>query len=344
MLATISDKRIPVYENDGLTVAYYDVDLLSATDYYPFGMQMPGRVFNGWGYRYGFNGQEKSDEIKGEENSYTAEFWEYDSRLGRRWNTDPKPHPSISNYATFANNPIFNIDVLGDTTYRFNKSDGKYLGMFDTDAFGQIGSYGSMKSIGKGKNKQEIWDGLRFEFADPQADAQQIRDGIIDKLIFVSNGELKGILTSQGAFKYDNKNSLRSFYKKSKGGQPFDYSYSLIPTKYASQGASSDPLNSPSPMLFLPEGDYTVHNHMNFGNYLWAASGFTLGFSYATLQLGAHFNSKMNSGSNGYPSKWDSEDDQNSIKKGAFHAQQFKYRTILELRHQAEIKKKGGSR
>jgi hypothetical protein len=35
--------------------------------------------------------------------------------LGRRWNIDPKPNPSISNYACFGNNPIFYIDVLGDT-------------------------------------------------------------------------------------------------------------------------------------------------------------------------------------------------------------------------------------
>ena len=41
-------------------------------------------------YRYGFNGQEKSDEIKGEGSSYTAEFWEYDPRIGRRWNIDPE--------------------------------------------------------------------------------------------------------------------------------------------------------------------------------------------------------------------------------------------------------------
>ncbi|ATL49392.1 hypothetical protein COR50_20650 [Chitinophaga caeni] len=65
VLATISDKRIPVYESDGMTVAYYDVDLLSATDYYPFGMPMPGRVFNGGGYRYGFNGKGNDNEVKG---------------------------------------------------------------------------------------------------------------------------------------------------------------------------------------------------------------------------------------------------------------------------------------
>jgi hypothetical protein len=67
------------------------------------------------GYRYGYNSQEKVDEIAGAGNHTTAEFWEYDTRLGRRWNQDPKPNPSISNYAVFANNPIWYSDILGDT-------------------------------------------------------------------------------------------------------------------------------------------------------------------------------------------------------------------------------------
>ena len=46
------------------------------------------------GYRYGFQNQEKDDEIKGEGISYTAEYWEYDSRLGRRWNLDPHTRQS----------------------------------------------------------------------------------------------------------------------------------------------------------------------------------------------------------------------------------------------------------
>ena len=66
-------------------------------------------------YRYGFNGQEKSDEIKGNGNSYTAEFWEYDPRIGRRWNLDPKPIVGLSEYSTFGNNPILYGDPFGDT-------------------------------------------------------------------------------------------------------------------------------------------------------------------------------------------------------------------------------------
>ncbi len=77
-------------------------------------------------YSFSFGGQEKDDEIYGSTGtSYTAQFWQYDSRIGRRWNLDPKPDPSISYYATFNLNPILFSDILGDTaeyTTTFGKS------------------------------------------------------------------------------------------------------------------------------------------------------------------------------------------------------------------------------
>jgi RHS repeat-associated protein len=85
-------------------------------------MLMPERseTFGSSGYRFGFNGQERDDEVSGAGKSYTAEFWQYDSRLGRRFNRDPRPNPSISVYACFANNPIFYTDPEGDSV-RYNK-------------------------------------------------------------------------------------------------------------------------------------------------------------------------------------------------------------------------------
>lgn len=62
---------------------------------------------------YGFGGQERTPEIGGD--GYTAEFWQYDSRLGRRWNVDPVMKPNESPYAAFSNNPIINIDPHGDS-------------------------------------------------------------------------------------------------------------------------------------------------------------------------------------------------------------------------------------
>ena len=86
-------------------------------DYYPFGMQMPERKFEAttsFGYRYSINGQEKEKELN--ENITTALYWEYDSRIGRRWNVDPKPKSYESPYAAFANNPLRFIDPSGADT------------------------------------------------------------------------------------------------------------------------------------------------------------------------------------------------------------------------------------
>ncbi|MDQ6755390.1 MAG: hypothetical protein M3004_00490 [Bacteroidota bacterium] len=87
--------------------------------YYPGGMMMPGRQFtqSSSKYRYGFNSQEKDDEIKGEGNSYTAQFWEYDPRLVRRWNLDTKASsfPWQSPYSVFDNNPILKNDPTGES-------------------------------------------------------------------------------------------------------------------------------------------------------------------------------------------------------------------------------------
>jgi len=79
-------------------------------------------------FRFAFNGQEKTDEISGVGNHTTALYWEYDTRLGRRWNLDPKPFESVSSYAVFANNPILMHDPLGDTTYIYN-TKGIYVGV-----------------------------------------------------------------------------------------------------------------------------------------------------------------------------------------------------------------------
>jgi hypothetical protein len=46
--------------------------------------------------------------------SYGAEYWEYDSRIIRRWNLDPVYNESMSRYACFNNNPIAFADPDGD--------------------------------------------------------------------------------------------------------------------------------------------------------------------------------------------------------------------------------------
>ncbi len=112
--ATITDRKFLTLTG---TDPKYKAELVTATDYYAYGSPMKGRIYTTQtgSYRFGFNTQEKVDEVSGDGNHNTALFWEYDTRLGRRWNRDPKPNPSISDYVCFGNNPILNSDLLGDT-------------------------------------------------------------------------------------------------------------------------------------------------------------------------------------------------------------------------------------
>ncbi len=78
---------------------------------------MPGRNYSSNLYRYGFNTQELSPEIN--ENSYSAEYWQYDSRIGRRWNIDPLKLTWESSYLVNGNNPNVFLDPYGDFKTKF---------------------------------------------------------------------------------------------------------------------------------------------------------------------------------------------------------------------------------
>ncbi len=86
-------------------------------DYYAGGSIMPGRSMNPTSYRFGgAGGQEADDEITGGRTHYTAPGWEYDSRILRRWNVDPRfaQYPGQSPYACFNGNPILYNDPTGE--------------------------------------------------------------------------------------------------------------------------------------------------------------------------------------------------------------------------------------
>jgi RHS repeat-associated protein len=67
------------------------------------------------GYRFGYNGQEKDNEVAGEGNHLAFGDYGYDTRIGKRWNVDPKVvlMPSWSPYTFCKNNPIIYLDPDG---------------------------------------------------------------------------------------------------------------------------------------------------------------------------------------------------------------------------------------
>jgi RHS repeat-associated protein len=90
-----------------------------STRYYPFGSLEPGRTYSSADYRFGFNGKENDNEVKGTGNSVDFGARIYDSRLGRWMSVDPfeQKYPSLSPFQFCANNPIFAIDIEGKYIY-----------------------------------------------------------------------------------------------------------------------------------------------------------------------------------------------------------------------------------
>ncbi|MBV8255407.1 MAG: AHH domain-containing protein [Chitinophaga sp.] len=188
VLETVSDRKRAI-STDGTTIDHYEPVLLSAHDYYPFGMLMPGRggsldTSGNWtisrggtipvdltvnsrsgnqpseylasnsiifedgfetgvsdelearivavdtgsggsngsggsattgGYRYGFNGKENDNEVKGEGDQQDYGMRIYDPRIGKFLSVDPltRQYPHYTPYSFAGNKPIAFIDANG---------------------------------------------------------------------------------------------------------------------------------------------------------------------------------------------------------------------------------------
>jgi RHS repeat-associated protein len=109
VLSVISDRSL-VGANSSLTP-----DVLSYSDYYPFGMLVPNPEKIASKYRYGFNGKENDNEIMGEGNFEDYGMRSYNPRIGRFFNVDPlaKSYPELTPYQFASDSPIQNIDLDG---------------------------------------------------------------------------------------------------------------------------------------------------------------------------------------------------------------------------------------
>jgi len=118
VLATVSDRWLPGTDisNNGIIdgTETFTAEVVSAQDYYPFGMVQPGRSFNaGTGYRYGFNGKEDDKDIETGAQDYGMRI--YDSRIAKFLSVDPleNKYPYLTPYQFAGNSPIKFIDLDG---------------------------------------------------------------------------------------------------------------------------------------------------------------------------------------------------------------------------------------
>ncbi len=103
VLTVFSDVKIALDEDADYVVDGFRVPIRNTADYSPFGVQLDGRTITMDSYRYGFQNQEKDDEIKGAGNSVNYKYRMHDPRVGRFFAVDPLaakyPHNGTYNFS-----------------------------------------------------------------------------------------------------------------------------------------------------------------------------------------------------------------------------------------------------
>ena len=116
VLTVLSDKKTGRKASDPSMISIYDFDMVTAADYTPFGRVMLGRNFAFLSrYRYGFNGKEMDNEVKGAGNLLDYGNRLYDPLVGRFMSVDPltKKYPWYTPYQFAGNKPIWATDLDG---------------------------------------------------------------------------------------------------------------------------------------------------------------------------------------------------------------------------------------
>jgi len=133
VLATILDRKTGYVHDGADTIAYYNPDIASSQDYYPFGMRMGGRhnEINDTIYRYGYNGQEQDNWMKGAFKHYDFKYRAYDPSIARFFSVDPiaQSYPYYSPYHFAGNTPIWARELEGLEPWYITTPDGDINGM-----------------------------------------------------------------------------------------------------------------------------------------------------------------------------------------------------------------------
>lgn len=302
--------------------------------YAPFGMLLVGRTWSltsAENYRYGFDGQEQDDEVYGNGNLNSAEFWIYDTRLGRRWNLDLKGTEFLSKYVAFQNNPIAYIDSPGDTAFYFN-SEGYFLRMDpELTIFGKDGiiieNANSYSDAPKGVSSY-------YTFNDQNGDVKRmlsliswsgtlLYDDAVPLIYFYSDNDINNSMKKAGTD--EKKNGISRFlYAQSESEEgKMDFWWTQLVPEARSDG--HDPnikkdINDGGPFYIFNNNLNEVYNIMDAGNWLWGLAMSNIGFTYREARTASRTFARLRASDNDGRKNggYDSAEDQNAIKHG-FH-------------------------
>jgi RHS repeat-associated protein len=123
-------------------------------------MLVPNRHGSSNSYRYGFQGQEKDDELKGEGNSLNYTFRMHDPRVGRFFAVDPlfREYPHNSPYAFSENRVIDMIELEGLEAASTEDKNKAVQQVDDFVANKDVGDSSFFKNITKDEFANSLYD------------------------------------------------------------------------------------------------------------------------------------------------------------------------------------------
>ncbi len=133
-------------------------------------MQLPGRtVTSGTGYRYGFNGKENDNEVKGNGNQQDYGMRIYDPRVGKFLSVDPltNDYPMLTPYQYASNRPIDGIDLDGLEYLDIKKYNHSVWGLIKFEKLSSTYTIGHLEirnkeihnSVANHPTNSHIWEG-----------------------------------------------------------------------------------------------------------------------------------------------------------------------------------------
>lgn len=185
VLAVITDRK-RAGNTSGAGITWFDADVVSAQQYYPFGMIMPDTTSTALrrqysnpncfdkDYRYGFNGKEGDDEVKGDDNQQDYGMRIYDPRVGRFLSVDPigREYPWYTPYQFAGNMPVWAVDLDGLEPLKFDEVDSYYTRTTTDDGITTFIEKASNKSF----NFDHMGTNTRLGFYLENENATLIRD------------------------------------------------------------------------------------------------------------------------------------------------------------------------
>lgn len=115
VVVTTTDRKQIERSGTSSSIALYEADVVSHVSYYPYGLLMEGPT-SAAHYRFGFQGQERDDEVKGVGSMINYAYRMHDARIGRFFSIDAldSHYPHLSSYSYSENRVVDAVELEGN--------------------------------------------------------------------------------------------------------------------------------------------------------------------------------------------------------------------------------------